>query len=172
LAGTLGTTGVTNVTGTAPRFNYPLGVAAATAGGAAILVVSDSANHTICHTMMSTGVVTTLAGSICNAGYSDAAGTDALFDYLLGIASDGTNVYVADSANNVIRKIVISTGVVTTLAGNTSGTSGFVNATGTAAYFNNPTGLTYDGGNLYVVDQGGTHIHIVAVSNGATTTMH
>lgn len=172
LAGYAGTTGVVNGTGTAARFNYPFGVAEATVGGAATLFVSDSSNHAIRQIIISTGVVTTLAGSIGNAGYSDATGTNALFDFPLGIATDGTNVYVADSVNNVIRKIVISSGLVTTLAGNTSGTAGFTNGTGTAAYFSYPTGLTYGGGNLYVVDQGGTHIRIVAVSNGATTTLY
>ena len=172
IAGYAGTSGVVNGTGTAARFNYPFGVAEATVGGAATLFVSDSANHAIRQIVISTGVVTTLAGSIGNAGYSDATGTNTLFDYPLGIATDGTNVYVADSVNNVIRKIVISSGVVTTLAGNTSGTAGFTNGTGTAAYFSYPTGLTYGGGNLYVVDQGGTHIRIVAVSNGATTTLY
>jgi hypothetical protein len=48
----------------------------------------------------------------------------------------GTNLYVADTDNHGIRQIVISTGVVTTLAG--TGSSGSTNGTGTAASFNNP----------------------------------
>ena len=53
-------------------------------------------------------------------------------------------------SNHKIRKIVISTGVVTTLAG--SGTAGSTDATGTLAKFNNPSGITTDGTNLYVSD--------------------
>jgi len=53
-------------------------------------------------------------------------------------------------SNHKIRKIVISTGVVTTLAG--SGTAGSTNATGTSAKFNKPSGITTDGTNLYVAD--------------------
>jgi sugar lactone lactonase YvrE len=109
-----------------------------------------------------------LAGSIGNSGYTDATGTNALFNFPLGIATDGTNVYVADSGNNVIRKIVISSGVTTTLAGNTSGTAGYTNAVGTAAYFNSPTGLTYGAGYLYVVDQSGTHVRTVVTTTGGT----
>ena len=67
----------------------------------------------------------------------------------MGITTDGTNLYVADIINNIIRKIVISTGVVTTLAG---GTRAFTDATGTSARFNFPQGITTDGTNLYVSD--------------------
>ena len=64
------------------------------------------------------------------------------------LTTDGTNLYVAGANNNYNRiyQIVISTGVITTLAGSTS--SGSTNATGTAARFNNPRGITTDGTNL------------------------
>jgi len=51
--------------------------------------------------------------------------------------------------NHRIRKIVISTGVVTTLAGSSAGST---DATGTSASFYWPTGITTDGSNLYVAD--------------------
>jgi hypothetical protein len=187
IAGYAGTTGVANGTGTAARFNFPFAVAQATVGGVSTLFVSDENNQairmifygsttpaaSICAAQGATAwTVCTLAGSIGNSGYTDATGTNALFNYPLGIASDGTNVYVADSVNNVIRKIVISSGVTTTLAGNTNGSAGYTNATGTAAYFNTPTGLTYGGGKLYVVDQNGTHVRIVDTTTGATTTLY
>jgi hypothetical protein len=62
---------------------------------------------------------------------------------------------VADQGNSEIRKIVISTGVVSTLAGtNVSGTGvmGYVDGVGSAARFNNPVGITSDGVSLYVSD--------------------
>ena len=121
--------------------------------------------------IISTGVVTTLAGNTSGtSGYVNATGTSAYFYNPVGIASDGTNLYVTDFNNHAIRKIVISTGVVTTLAG--SGTTGFVNATGTAAYFAYPLGITYYSGNLYITDQLGTRIRIVSTSTGATTTLY
>ena len=61
------------------------------------------------------------------------------------------NVYVADTSNHLIRKISPA-GVVTTLAG-TVGAPGSTNATGTAASFNNPSGVAVDtDGNVYVAD--------------------
>jgi DNA-binding beta-propeller fold protein YncE len=72
------------------------------------------------------------------------------------VATDGTNLYVADTYNNTIRKIVISTGVVTTLAGST--TSGSSDGTGTNALFNYPQGVATDGTNVYVADYGNNMI--------------
>jgi hypothetical protein len=92
-------------------------------------------------------VVTTLAGS--SQGNADGTGTAATFNNPYGVATDGTNLYVGDQGNHRIRKIVIATGVVTTLAGNASGNA---DGPGTAATFNNPYGVTTDGTNLYVGD--------------------
>ena len=87
----------------------------------------------------------------------------------MGIAIDGSgNLYVADSNNNMIRKIT-SAGVVTTLAG--SITSGHADGTGAAASFYNPFGVAVDGsGNLYVGD---TRNHMIRkiTSAGAVTTL-
>ena len=57
--------------------------------------------------------VTTVAGTVDN-GSANGTGTSASFNYPSGITTDGTNLYVADSSNHMIRKIVISTGAVTT----------------------------------------------------------
>ena len=57
---------------------------------------------------------------------------------------------MADFGNHLIRKIVISTGAVTTVAG--TGSSGSSNGTGTSASFYLPRGITTDGTNLYVGD--------------------
>jgi len=94
-------------------------------------------------------VVTTLAGS-GSSGSSNGTGTSASFGKPAGITTDGTNLYVVDKDNELIRKIVISTGVVTTIAG--TGSSGSANGTGTSASFFSPSGITTDGINLYVAD--------------------
>jgi DNA-binding beta-propeller fold protein YncE len=101
--------------------------------------------------VIATGVVTTLAGASA-LGATDGTGTAARFNTPRGIATDGTNLYVADTWNNTIRKIVIGTGVVTTLAG--AGVAGGFDATGTAAYFNIPSGIACVGTTLYVSDTG------------------
>ena len=97
-------------------------------------------------------VVTTLAGTVDN-GSANGTGTSASFNYPSGITTDGTNLYVADSSNHLIRKIVISTGAVTTIAGTGSAcTSNCDHSTGTSAGFNGPMEITTDGTNLYVSD--------------------
>jgi len=154
--------GYTDATGTSATFNYPNGI---TTDGTN-LYVADQSNHRIRKIVISTGVVTTLAGS--SSGYTDATGTSARFSYPRGITTDGTNLYVADKFNNRIRKIVISTGVVTTLAGSSSGNT---DATGTSASFNNPMGITTDGTNLYVADSSNHRIRKIVISTGAVTTV-
>ena len=95
-------------------------------------------------------VVTTLAGT-GSSGSANGTGTSASFNSPHGITTDGTNLYVADSSNHLIRKIVISTGAVTTLAG--TGSSGSANGTGTSASFYYPFGIITDGTNLYVAER-------------------
>ena len=95
-------------------------------------------------------VVTSLAGT-GSSGSAKGTGTSASFSSPYGITTDGTNLYVADQSNHLIRQIVISTGAVTTLAGTVD--NGSANGTGTSASFNRPQGITTDGTNLYVTDQ-------------------
>jgi len=109
--------------------------------------ITDYTYNLIRKVAISRGVVTTLAGT----GSSDSAngtGTAASFNGPAGLSSDGTNLYVGEYSNHLIRKIVISTGVVTMIAG--TGSSGSTNGTGTAASFIGPAGLTTDGTSLYV----------------------
>ena len=94
-------------------------------------------------------VVTTLAGT-GSSGSANGTGTSAIFNFPHAITTDGTNLYVADHDNHLIRQIVISTGAVTTVAG--TGSSGSANGTGTSASFNIPSRITTDGTNLYVAD--------------------
>jgi len=135
--------GSTDATGTSASFYFPMGI---TTDGTN-LYVADLINNRIRKIVITTGVVTTLAGS--SQGSTDATGTSARLYYPRAITTDGTNLYVADTNNHNIRKIVISTGVVTTLAGSTAGST---DATGTSAKFSNPREITTDGTNLYVTD--------------------
>jgi len=168
LAGYAGTTGTTdNATGSSARFNYPYSLT--TLDGSNIYV-SDTLNQTI-RVVSAAGAVTTLAGSAGNAGSTDASGTSAKFNYPAGIAIDstGANLYVADSSNHVIRKVVIASGAVTTLAG-TAGTAGSTDGTGAAARFNTPIGVAIDNtGNLYVTDQVYTKVRKVTAAGVVTT---
>jgi sugar lactone lactonase YvrE len=97
------------------------------------------------------GVVTTVLGSRNEPGTVDGTGADVRLYYYgqaMTVDADG-NIYLLEPG--VVRKVTPD-GEVTTLAG-AAGTSGHVDATGTAARFGNAKGLTIDAdGNLYVVD--------------------
>jgi gliding motility-associated-like protein len=141
-----GIAGNANGTGLAATFTGPRDMATDAAGN--IYVVDYTAN--IIRKITPAGVVTTFAGSGA-AGSTNGTGIAATFNHPAGIAVDAaSNVYIADSGNNLIRKITPA-GVVTTFAG--SGAAGTVNGAGTVARFNNPHGMTIDAaGNLYVAD--------------------
>jgi sugar lactone lactonase YvrE len=150
--------GFTDGIGPAARFNVPYGI---TTDGVN-LYVADSYNHTIRKIVIATSAVTTLAGSAPSEGFTDGTGAAARFSLPQGITTDGTNLYVADSGNNAIRKIVIATATVTTLAGAASGSSGSADGIGPAARFNGPQGITTDGTNLYVADSGNDTIRKIS----------
>jgi len=107
-----------------------------------------------------------MAGS---PGSADGTGSAARFNGPRGISVDTTgNLYVADSNNHVIRKIAPG-GVVTTLAG-TAASSGFKDATGSAARFFNPRGIAVDSsGTIYVADTNNQRIRQIAADGIVTT---
>jgi len=166
LAGSTGIIGSTDGTGTAAKFHYPIGI---TTDGTNIYI-ADCQNHTIRKIVLSNGAVTTLAGAAGVIGSNDGIGIAARFYFPNGIATDGTNLFVTDSWNNTIRKIVISSGVVTTLAGS-AGQSGSTDGTGTAARFYNPFHITTDGTYLYFADQSNHTIRKLTIASGLVTTL-
>ena len=113
-AGTAGTAGTTDATGTAARFNTPTGIVRSGTN----LFVADSGSHTIRKIdIAGGGVVTTLAGSAGTSGSVDGTGAAARFNSPIGLTIDNAgNLYVSDQNYTKIRKIVTSTGVVTTIA--------------------------------------------------------
>ena len=165
LAGTPGTSGTANGTGSAARFNWPSGVAVDSGSN---VYVADRSNHTI-RKITPAGVVTTLAGTPGTSGTADGTGSAAQFNYPSGVAVDsGSNVYVADDGNFTIRKITPA-GVVTTLAG-TPAQSGFADGTGTSARFSDPLGIAVDSGsNVYVAESLISIIRMITPAGVVTT---
>ncbi len=157
------TAGSLDGTGTAAQFNAPYGITVDSAGN---LYVVDNGNNEI-RKVTSTGVVTTLAGST-TAGNTDGTGSGAAFSSPYGIVLSSTgDLYVADSGNNTIRKVTTA-GVVTTFVGD--GTTGYIDATGTAAELRHPFGITVaPSGNFYVTDRSNYRIRMITPAGVVTT---
>ncbi|MEI6395913.1 MAG: cadherin-like beta sandwich domain-containing protein, partial [Verrucomicrobiota bacterium] len=149
-------------TGTEAQFAGPSGVAVDASGN---VYVADKSNQRI-RKVTAGGVVTTLAGSGA-ATFGDGTGTGASFNGPFGVAVDTSgNVYVADAGNNRIRQVTAA-GVVTTLAGTTSG---FADGPAATAQFNGMTGVAVDaGGNVYVADSYNNRIRKVTAGGVVTT---
>jgi sugar lactone lactonase YvrE len=148
VAGMAQVEGTNDGTGSVARFNHPLGLALDAAGN---IYVADSFNYTI-RKITTNGTVTTIAGMAGVPGfYNGVATNQATFLSPSGIAVDGANnIYVADTGNDLIRKI--ADGQVTTFAGQLQVT-GTSNGFGTNAQFSSPFGVAVDAaGNIYVAD--------------------
>ena len=162
LAGS-GAKGSDNGLDTAATFNLPEALAVDQAGN---VYVVDNGNDLI-RKVTPAGQVSTFAGS-GQPGSSDGTGNTASFNSPFGIAIDANgNLYVADSGNNLIRKITPG-GAVTTIAG--SGSRGANDGTGKAASFNTPAGIALDKyGNIYVADENNNLIRKITPGGRVTT---
>jgi len=166
IAGSPGQTGSTDGIGSDARFNGPEGLAMDKVN----LYVSDSENFTVRKIVIATGEVSTLAGSPGQSGFADGAGSDARFLHPESITTDGTALYLPDSDNQVIRRIAIDTGEVTTIAGS-PGQIGSTDGKGAAARFKRPIGITTDGVNLYVSDADNYTVRMIVIDTGEVTTI-
>jgi len=153
-----GTRGSANGNGSLASFDEPASIVIDASGN---MYITDSGNNSIRKINLA-GDVTTLAGSGAR-GANNGAGTAASFNQPFGITVDASgNVYVADTYNNLIRKINLA-GNVSTFAG--SGNEGADNGAGEIASFLTPYGVTVDtSGNLYVADLGNNLIRKITQS--------
>jgi sugar lactone lactonase YvrE len=140
------TEGYADGAGAAAQFRSPSGIAIDAAGN---LYITDRRNQRI-RKVTPAGEVSTVAGS--TPGRADGTGEAAQFEAPFGIAIDAAgNLFVTDDGNQLtlIRKVT-QTGVVTTVAGSTSG---YADGVGVAAQFAGPSGIAVDSsGNLFVAD--------------------
>ena len=152
-------------------FSQPSGVTMGTGAFYGYLLVADLGNNCIRKIdVSSNGQTSTLVGN-GTAGFVNGTGTAARFNGPTGVAIFGNTLYVADTGNHCIRKIVSSGGgaVVTTLAGN--GAPGANDGTGVVAQFNAPNGVAVDNlGNVYVADTGNNRIRKITAM-GVVSTM-
>ena len=174
LAGTNGSASYADGTGSVARFNNPIGMFY---DGTSVYV-GDFGNCRIRKINPSTGDVSTFAGKGCPPlADSDGVGTAAMLNGGAGsMDTDGKYYYAAEMNNNRIRKIEISTGNITTLAGPSNcGTaacaSGSADGTGSAASFNSPHSLLYINKYLFVMDYGTGNLRRINAATGETATV-
>lgn len=169
VAGT-GTSGYSGDGGaaTGAQLSIPCGVAVDASGN---LYIGDENNSRI-RLVAAGGTISTVAGN-GTAGYAGdgSAATSAELNHPCGVAVDGSgNVYIADAANQVIRKRATG-GTITTVAG--TSVAGYAGDGGaaTSAQLNTPLGVALDSaGNLYIADTGNNVVRRVA-TNGTITTV-
>jgi len=148
------------------QLNSPQGVAADSAGD---IYIADTGNERV-RKVDTTGTITTLAGNGAT-GYSGDGGsaTSATLWSPRGLALDSNGyVYIADTSNSAIRKVVGTT--ITTVAGN--GLAGFSGDTGkaTSAQLRYPRGVAVDSaGNMYIADTGNLRVRMVSKGGTITT---
>ncbi|MGP8217583.1 MAG: hypothetical protein ACLQQ4_18590 [Bacteroidia bacterium] len=136
------------------------------------IYIADTYNNRIRKVTASTGIITTVAGDSLQGYNGDGiAATSAELFYPGSITLDDENIYISDDDNNRIRKIVMSSGIITTVAG--SGKAGYNGdgITANAAELNYPAGVALDEGNILIADFSNNRIREVNLFTGINETV-
>ena len=132
------------------------------------MYIADTSNNRIRKVTVSTGVISTIAGTGTNSYSGDnGAATSATINYVYSVAVDSSgrqfhfirnmlsltpfytgNVYIADTSNHRVRKITVSTGIISTIAGTGSGSYSGDNGAATSAGIN-PVGVAVDASGIH-----------------------
>ena len=155
---------------TSAELNQPSGTAVDTAGN---IYIAETGAHRIRRVDGVTGIITTVAGTGVG-GYSGDGGiaTAAMLNNPQNPNFDSAgNLYFADYDNNRVRKITISTGIITTVAGNGAATTTGNGGPATAASLNGPVSVVFDvAGNLYISERNGNVVRRVAAATSIIST--
>ena len=111
------------------------------------IYIADTYNSRIRKVTVSTGIISTIAGTGTSSYSGDnGAATSAALKGPCGVVLDtASNVYIGDQHNNRIRKVTISSGIITTIAGSsTSSSYSGDNGPATSATLNYPYGVAVD----------------------------
>ena len=137
--------------------------------------ISDTANCRIRKVAISTGTIATIVGTgSCTYSGNGGPATSAGITFPVGVAIDTSgNIFFVDQWNYRVRKVTVSTGIITLIAGTGSGTYGGDNGPATSASFQYPWGLALDTeGNVYVSELEPTNrVRKVTVSSGIISTI-
>lgn len=139
--------------------------------------VVETGNHNVrqfSYASNACSALTTLAGN-GSAGSANGVGSSASFDTPRGIAinSQDTALYIADTGNHTVRKIVIASADVTTPYGS-AGNAGATDASGSSARFSTPRYLAIDSTDtfLYVADQGNANVRRINLATDDVVTFN
>jgi photosystem II stability/assembly factor-like uncharacterized protein len=191
IGGKIENRGTIDSSGSSSLFNYPLNIILGISGQ---IIVSDA---DVIRVMTLSGEqynVSSIVGTPGNYSYQDGTGypNNSAFNFPYGIASDASgNLFIADTYNNLIRKVVGDT--VSTIAGNLSGllsngyisypggyrdipqlinignNAGFQDGIGQATSFNQPSGiLVLSNGNILIADSSNNTIRQLSPIIGNT----
>ena len=145
-----------------------------TVDSAGNIYIADSCNNRIRKVTVSTGIITTVAGD-GKGGYSGDGGqaTSAELSDPIGVGLDtANNIYIGDFSNNRIRKVTVSTGIITTVAGDGKGGYSGDGGPATSAELDFPGGVEVDpAGNIYIADYGNSRIRKVTALTGFISTV-
>ncbi|XDD45849.1 LamG-like jellyroll fold domain-containing protein [Leptospira sp. WS39.C2] len=144
------------------------------------IYVADSSNAVIRKIDKITGLTTVFAGGNSGGGITcpgtvttnclDGVGTAAQFNGLLGLTTNGNNLFVLEANGNRIRVVNLATAAVSTMAG--SGSVGSAdNTSGILASFSNPSWITFHNGMFYIVDRNNCTIRTLNPSTTAVSTL-
>ena len=145
------------------HFSDPFGLVVDKRGN---MYVADAGENNRIRKVTPDGIVSNFAGS--QEGHVDGLADAAAFNTPSGLAIDADgNIYVADTGNNVIRKITVQ-GTVSTLAGN--GKAGYQDGNAAEAQFNGPVGVAVDKtGKVFVADTYNDRIRVIGLDGQVST---
>jgi sugar lactone lactonase YvrE len=153
------------------ELSYPAAVITDSAGD---LFICDFNNNTVRKITAATGIISTVAGNGV-AGYSGDGGaaTSAELNNPGDLALDAAgNLYIADNGNNRVRMVSAANGIITTVAGNGSGTSSGDGGLATSAGLVSPQGIALDSaGDIFVTDYGEPGVREINATTGLISTV-
>ncbi len=108
------------------------------------MYIGDYNNYRVRKVTVSTGIITTYAGSGSGTGDNGPA-TNAGLNRPTGVEFDSAgDLYIADTDNHRIRKVTVSTGIITTFAGTGTASYSGDNGPATSATLHFPVGIAFD----------------------------
>src|SRR5262249_30573508 len=117
----------------------------------------------LCYGQAQSYSVSSFAGTGGTAGYAGDGGaaSSAQLNFPLGITLANGNLYIADQLNRVVRAISLSSGTITTFAGNnTAGFSGD-GAAANKAQMQSPSNIAVGSAGVYITDTGNNVVRLV-----------